>query len=390
MTGINPTDGTYTLWGGPLSLYSGKARAYLIKKRIPYRELYPSHPDFPRRIMPAIGLFVVPVLEAPDGTIVQDTTDIIEYLDARHPEPNLVPESKLQEAVAWLVSAFASEGLLQAAMHYRWWYRKEQESFLTAEFARILSPAGGPEARRMQATAVMQQMNDYLGYLGVTAETVPAVESSYEALLGILDEHFARHPYVLGGRPSIADFGLMAPLFAHLSRDPHPSHLMKLRAPNVYRWTERMNLAQIRDGEFWDQEETYPAGDELPPTLVPLLEHIFSDWGPELAAYVRRFNEWIANEPSLPPGHLVSGSGERRVHPSLGEVTYELRGRTFRRQCAVQAVWHFEQAAARARALKGAAADRWRDLLEATGGTAMMGLHPARGMRRSRSVLCLE
>jgi glutathione S-transferase len=105
MTGINPTDGTYTLWGGPLSLYSGKARAYLIKKRIPYRELYPSHPDFPRRIMPAIGLFVVPVLEAPDGTIVQDTTDIIEYLDARHPEPNLVPESKLQEAVAWLVSA---------------------------------------------------------------------------------------------------------------------------------------------------------------------------------------------------------------------------------------------------------------------------------------------
>jgi glutathione S-transferase len=390
MTGINPTDGTYTLWGGPLSLYSGKARAYLIKKRIPYRELYPSHPDFPRRIMPAIGLFVVPVLEAPDGTIVQDTTDIIEYLDARHPEPNLVPESKLQETVAWLVSAFASEGLLQAAMHYRWWYRKEQESFLTAEFARILSPAGGPEARRMQATAVMQQMNDYLGYLGVTAETVPAVESSYEALLGILDEHFSRHPYVLGGRPSIADFGLMAPLFAHLSRDPHPSHLMKLRAPNVYRWTERMNLAQIRDGEFWDQEETYPAGDELPPTLVPLLEHIFSDWGPELAAYVRRFNEWIATEPSLPPGHLVSGSGERRVHPSLGEVTYELRGRTFRRQCAVQAVWHFEQAAARARALKGAAADRWRDLLEATGGTAMMGLHPARGMRRSRSVLCLE
>ena len=390
MTSTGPADGTYTLWGGPLSLYSGKARAYLIKKRIPYRELYPSHPDFPRRIMPAVGLFVVPVLEAPDGTIVQDTTNIIEYLEARHPEPNLVPESKLQEAVAWLVSAFASEGLLQAAMHYRWWYRKEQESFLTAEFARILSAAGGPEARRMQAMAVMQQMNDYLGYLGVTAETVPAVESSYEALLGILDEHFARHPYVLGGRPSIADFGLMAPLFAHLSRDPHPSHLMKLRAPNVYRWTERMNLAQIRDGEFWDQEETYPAGDELPPTLVPLLEHIFSDWGPELAAYVRRFNEWIATDPSLPPGHLVSASGERRVHPSLGEVTYELRGRTFRRQCAVQAVWHFEQAAARARALKGAAADRWRDLLEATGGTAMMGLHPARGIRRHRSVLCLE
>jgi glutathione S-transferase len=390
MTGSKQTGGVYTLWGGPLSLYSGKARSYLIKKRIPYRELYPSHPDFPRRIMPAVGLFVVPILEAPDGTIVQDTTDIIEYLEARHPEPDFVPSSPLQDAVAWLVSAFGSEGLLQAAMHYRWWYRKEQESFLTVEFARILNAAGGPAARQAQARAVMQQMNDYLGFLGVTAETVPAVEASYEALLGILDEHFAQHPYLLGGRPSIADFGMMAPLFAHLSRDPHPSHLMKLRAPNVFRWTERMNLAQIGDGEFWDYDERYPAGDELPPTLVPLLGHIFREWGPELAAYVRRYNEWVATEPSLTAGHLVSGSRERRVHPSLGEVTYELRGRTFRRQCAVQAVWHFEQAAARARALEGAAAEKWRELVAASGGSQTMALRPARGMRRRQSVLCLE
>ena len=74
----------------------------------------------------------------------------------------------------------------------------------------------------------MQQMNSYLPVLGVTAETAPAIEASYEALLGILEQHFASHPYLLGGRPSIADFGLMAPLFAHLSRDPVPSNLMKL------------------------------------------------------------------------------------------------------------------------------------------------------------------
>jgi glutathione S-transferase len=390
MTSSSQADGSYTLWGGPHSLYSGKARSYLIKKRIPYRELYPSHPDFPRRIMPVIGLFVVPVLEAPDGTIVQDTTDIIEYLEARHPEPCLVPCSPLQNAVAWLVSAYGSEGLLQAAMHYRWWYREEQESFLTAEFARILAASGGPAARQARARAVMQQMNDYLGYLGVTAETVPAVEASYEALLAILDAHFAQHPYVLGGRPSIADFGLMAPLFAHLSRDPHPSHLMKLRAPNVFRWTERMNLPQIGDGEFWDHDEEYPSGDELPPTLVPLLRHIFGDWGPELGAYAQHYADWLADNPALPPGHLVSGSQERRVHPSLGEVSYEMRGRKFRRRCAVQALWHFEQAASLARALEGAAAERWRALLAETGGADTMALRLARGMRRQRHVLCLE
>ena len=58
MTKTERPEDIYTLWGGPLSLYSGKARSYLIKKRIPYVERFPSHPDFPARVMPAIGLFV--------------------------------------------------------------------------------------------------------------------------------------------------------------------------------------------------------------------------------------------------------------------------------------------------------------------------------------------
>lgn len=241
---------TYTLWGGPLSLYSGKARSYLIKKGVPYRELFPSHPDYASRIMPAVGLFVIPVLEAPDGTIVQDTTDIIEYLEARFPDPCVTPASPLQRAVAWLISAFGSEGLLQPAMHYRWSYRKEQESFLKAEFGRIMSSQMGRAAHDAQTLAVMGQMNSYLPVLGITSETAPAIEASHEALLDILDRHFASHAYLLGGRPSIADFGMMAPFFAHLGRDPYPSQLMKLRSPNVFRWTERMNTAGMGDGEL--------------------------------------------------------------------------------------------------------------------------------------------
>jgi hypothetical protein len=53
-------------------------------------------------------------------------------------------------------------------------------------------------------------------------------------------------------------------------------------------------------------------------------------------------------------------------------------------------VWHFEQAAARARALEGAAAEKWHELVEASGGSQTMALRPARGMRRRQNVLCLE
>jgi glutathione S-transferase len=389
MTTTARQEGLYTLWGGPLSLYSGKARSYLIKKGIPYRELYPSHPDFPTRILPAVGLFVVPVLEAPDGTIVQDTTAIIEYLESRFPDPCVTPSSALQNTVAWLIGAFGSEGLLQPAMHYRWWYRTEQESFLKAEFGRILSAGAGRAAREAQALAVMQQMNDYLPFLGVTAETAPAVEASYEAFLEILDRHLEDHPYVMGGRPSIADFGLMAPLFAHLGRDPCPSRLMKLKAPNVYRWTERMNLAQIGDGEFWNHGESFPPADEIPETLVPLLRHIFQDWGPELIAYANHFNAWIGSNPGLPSGSRASVTPGPKVHPTVGEVQYVLRGTTIRRQCAVQALWHFEKASALARSLSGTAKVRWQDVLQRTGGGPVLGISLARGIERRENLLVL-
>ena len=65
---------------------------------------------------------------------------------------------------------------------------------------------------------------------GVSEELVPEIERSYEAFLGLLDAHLAGSPFLLGGHPTIADYGFMGPLYAHLARDPYPSVLMKRRA----------------------------------------------------------------------------------------------------------------------------------------------------------------
>ena len=59
---------------------------------------------------------------------------MIEYFESFLPRPLMVPETPVQRAVAWLIGAFGSEGLLPAAMSYRWSYRAEQENFLRAEF----------------------------------------------------------------------------------------------------------------------------------------------------------------------------------------------------------------------------------------------------------------
>ena len=39
-------EGTVTLYGTPMSLYTGKARSCLIKNRLPYREVTPARNQF--------------------------------------------------------------------------------------------------------------------------------------------------------------------------------------------------------------------------------------------------------------------------------------------------------------------------------------------------------
>ncbi|MFO1394086.1 MAG: glutathione S-transferase family protein [Steroidobacteraceae bacterium] len=389
MDQTRPTGQTYTLWGGALSLYTGKVRSYLIKAGIPYREFYTFHPEYRSRVYPTVRLGVAPILESPSGDTVQDSTDIIEYLEARHPETTMVPATPLQRAVAWLLNAYGSDGLLQAAMHYRWSYREEQRQWLLDEFGRFRT-TGDRARRHASAAKFMAQMDSMLGPLGVTPQTIPAIEASHRDLLAILDEHFLAHPYLLGGRPSLADFGMMAALFGHLSRDPIPSMLMKQTASNVYRWTERMNLAGIHDPEFPNAPPEYFPGDEVPPTLEPLLAHLFRDWGPELIASAAHYNAWIGANPGLPAGTPPTlEPGPRVVHPWLGEISYALRGVTVTRRCAPHSLWHHGRATALARGFDGTTRARWDALLERTGGREVMSIELARPMKREDYVLVL-
>ncbi len=379
------TNDTYILWGAPLSLYTGKARSYLIKKQIPYREYFPTHPVFQTRILPALGFFAVPVLETLDGSIIQDTSDIIEHLEEKFPEPRVNPATPVQRIVGALIGAYGSEALLKPAMHYRWTYLAEQENFLRAEFGRAGSTSPDPAQRAAVAAPFMQAMQAHLPRLGINHETIPVIERSYEDLLDILEAHFATHPYILGGRPSDADFGLMGPLFAHLARDPYPSTLMKSRAPNVFRWTERMNLPDIFDGEFADAEPGYPPDDAIPQTIEPLLALVFKDWGPELLVNAQKYEAWVAAHPLLKAGDPLSS--DRLLHPSLGEISFSLRGRDIRCASTPQSLWHFDKVLRQARALAGEARASFHSLIQRTGGERVMEITLARPLRRENYVL---
>jgi glutathione S-transferase len=387
------TNHPYILWGTPHSLYTGKARSCLIKKGLRFVERCPSHPDYKARVRPTVGLVTFPVLETPDGQFIQDSTDIVSYLDSLEnlaSGNSLTPSTPVQLAVARLIDGFGLEGMLQVAMHYRWSYRDEQELFLQTEFGRGLYPGEDREARRAAGRRVMDFFSSSLPTLGINPQTIAAIENAYEELLEALDIHFQHYPYVMGRRVSIADLGLIAPMYAHLGRDPYPTALMKKRAPNVARWVERMQLPNTPDGEYAPYVADWLLDDEIPATLEPVLTLLFKDWGPQLSADIASYQHWLDANPGIEAGQLINFNDGRLVHPTLGMVSYEWRGVQVQRASAVHGLWLFQMAQAVAQAMSADAGQNLAALLKRIGGQDVMALALPHLIERRNNVLVLQ
>ena len=293
----------HRLYGVPHSLYTGIARCYLRTQGVPYVEIPTSDPDFAERIMPVIQRSIIPVLETPEGEIIQDSLDIIDHFEQQGVPYSAYPPGLLQRVLAVIIAYYGTQAMLPHAMHYRWTYRDDQEAFLRDQFA-----AGAGEAL---ADKIMSRMNSYLPQLGVNDHTIPEIEASYEQLLDTLNAHFAEHPYVFGGRPSLADYGLIGPMFAHLGRDPVPGNIMKTRAPKVFRWVERMTAPGLDTPEFPGCGDDFLADDAIPSTLEPLLRQIADEIFPMLTDKLT-FMDGLIQEQQPDDGQPVSEKPHQR------------------------------------------------------------------------------
>ena len=142
--------------------------------------------------------------------------------------------------------------------------------------------------------------------------------------LEALNQHLSEYPYLLGWKPSIGDFGLIAPLYAHLGRDPAPLRIMQQRAVRVARWVERMNRADQDAPEFFNPGDDYLADDSIPETLVAVLRVLAEDLVPETHAAAAVINQWLAdNQPE--PGTSAQGSLGQRM---FGMAQFNLRGQS--------------------------------------------------------------
>lgn len=303
------------LYGAPFSLYTGRARSYLIKSGRRYRETTPITRHYVEQVLPAAGgRQSLPTLELPDGSVIRDGVAIVDHFEHQAGHP-FSPTTPVQRFVSRLFDVIGAEGLLRPAMHYRWDFPDENLDFLRFHF--LTAIPRGPD-REKKAAAAADRMRGAGKAFGAVPETFPVIESLYLELLTRLDAHFSEHPYLLGNRPCIGDFGLIAPLYAHLGRDPKPLSIMQAHGIRVFRWVERMNRPEADIGEFENQDETYLPGDEIPQTLIDVLRQLAIDFVPETRAAMECINDWLAQQDDLPAGTPV----ERGV----GFAGFELEG----------------------------------------------------------------
>jgi glutathione S-transferase len=309
----------HTLYGTPLSLYTGKARSYLIKNGLPYREVTPTTSHYHGYVQPRAKLRMMPTLETSDGLVIRDGAAIVEHFESKAGHP-ASPEGSRQRIISRLLDVIGMEGLLRPAMHYRWNFPEENEAFLLHHFSAIVP--GHLDVDKF-AAASMDRMRQAAMAFGVVPDTIGGVEARYLALIALLDQHFERWPYLLGGRPSIGDFSLIAPFYGHLGRDPKPLSLMQAKAVRLFRWVERMNRPEPDLGEYVDEGvvmsgDAFAPNDEVPETLVAVLRQLAVDFVPETMAAAQYINEWLDAQSNLSAGTPL----ERGV----GAATFEVEG----------------------------------------------------------------
>ncbi|MEK9890773.1 MAG: glutathione S-transferase family protein, partial [Gammaproteobacteria bacterium] len=263
---MSSSGGGYRLFSVEHSIFSAKVRA-LMRFKLEQGDLGAGFEDvlatphlINRWLTPKSGSPSLPQLETPDGGWVQDSSAIVDYLERIHPASPVVPDADLrprQHLACYLIELLSDEWLIVPACWERWHFSQEDNEpnhrrFNEQQWGAFLKPEGNGKERRQAAATFFdrafgidlppgEKRGPYQGLveLGCTSHTLGAWRQFQEDLLMALERHLERHDYVLGGRPSLADFSLLGPIYVHFCRDPVAGFDLRTRFPLVSEWVER-------------------------------------------------------------------------------------------------------------------------------------------------------
>ena len=385
----------YTLFSREISYFSGKVRAALKYKQntgaMPERfeDILATTEIVQKYLLPRTGSTLLPQLRCPDGSWLLDSSEILDYLDDTYPgSPITPPPSRpCQMLIALLLEFFGDEWLINYGFWARWYYARDDQSpnhaaFNAQQWSVVFRPFYRPLRRRAMADGLFHKVlgitrPDEIGRgpfaglrdMGVNARTQGAFRASYLRFLTAFEAHLDHHDFTLGGVPTAGDFGLLAPLYAHIYRDAVPGFELRRDFPLVTEWVERTyasndlnargyaqklytvdkrgnlvpNVATSDKGRLLD-------GDGIPETLMPLLDMIFDEFWPVLSASIDRLAAYYRDHDvqpgsALPHKSFMASPGfeaEQRGDGSL-TVPFTIGGIGARRMLVPNHIWMLQR-----------------------------------------------
>jgi len=339
-----PPNRPYVFHAFEVSYFSAKVRPALRYKRLWFDEV---HADY-GLIRERTGLTFIPMLLTPDDEAWQDSTDIYDRLEERHPDPPLFPATPVQRIAAHLTELYVDEFALIPAMHYRWGSELGEASARARFIAMVGSEQLGTAAAARMAKARIA--------LGAREENAPAIEAHTRDLLAALSAHFEVHPYLLGERMSFADCALMGPLDGHFFTDLVSRRLLLETARPVVGWIERCNHPNAPAQGAW------LADDALAPTLREVLGVMGRDAAPVLLEGLAVFERWADSAPR---------DGEP-LPRTVGTIESSLRGLPLVRYAGSYAPWLVQRVQGDYGALDADARKRVDESVAGTGWEAVL------------------
>ena len=346
----------YTHLAWHLSYFSGKTRAYLRYKDIPYVEKAINFYNFAVQAKKKTGAAVMPIVVTPEGEWIQDTSVIIDRLEQRFPQAPVIPGTPVQKMASYLLELWGDEWWLVVAMYTRWCHPENYPLFLNDAGKGLLPWMPTFLQNRLGASAA-NQMRAHLPGLGITPESQNVIDRWTRDMLDLLDQHFAAHPFLFGDKPSLGDFGLMGPLHAHLGRDPWSKRELIDPRRNVRGWVDRMNQPKPLSGAFLPN-------DKIPDTMTPIFQAIFREILPWLSETLRETNRVL---PTLTPG--------RPLPRGLGQIEFPMGKGQYKRAALPYVLWMVQRIQDTFKAMNAGEQEAVRDWLKAMGGEEFLDLN---------------
>ena len=245
-----------------VSYFTRKVTGYLEHKGLAW-ELSPSV-GLNQTAMEAGWNGGIPVVTTPEGELIWDSTAVICHLETVHPDRSVQPEDPTLRFLDFLLDDVNDEWFYRHAVGTRWLIEENAASGAVDISREAISeiPLPFDDVRSL----ITASMTACLPRLGTTPENIDAwVAESLEPWLTLFGAHVGEHGYLLGSRPSLADFAFFGGNAAHFTNDPWCLRLTQSTSPEVLEHTRRLlTPSRQPEGRWFDV-------DDLPTSLIAVL-----------------------------------------------------------------------------------------------------------------------